>query len=195
MGKHIKNNVYICITESLCYFCYHRNEHIVNQLHFNFKNTKKPENISPTVLCLVTQSCPTLYNPMDCIPPGSSVHGMLQARILEWVAISFSRGSFDPGIKPGSPALADRFFTAEPPVATFFSKTAVKCSHCWALPLRSAACRHRWKLTHLSIKPLLYRGRKKSILRVAWQRRAPELYSLSGSVVKITQSCQLFVTP
>ena len=44
--------------------------------------------------CSVTQSCPTLCNdPMNCSPPGSSVHGILQARILEWVAISFSRGS------------------------------------------------------------------------------------------------------
>ena len=40
---------------------------------------------------LVPQSCPTLGNPVDCSPPGSSVHGILQARILEWVAISFSR--------------------------------------------------------------------------------------------------------
>ena len=39
------------------------------------------------------QSCPTLCNPVDCSPPGSSVHGILQARILEWVAISSSRGS------------------------------------------------------------------------------------------------------
>ena len=44
-------------------------------------------------VCLVTQSCPTLSKPMVCSPPGSSVHGILQARILEWVAISFSRGS------------------------------------------------------------------------------------------------------
>ena len=41
----------------------------------------------------VAQSCPTLYDPMDCRPPGSCVHGISQARILEWVAISFSRGS------------------------------------------------------------------------------------------------------
>ena len=41
----------------------------------------------------VAQSCPTLCNPMDYSPPGSSVHGILQTRILEWVAISFSRGS------------------------------------------------------------------------------------------------------
>ena len=43
--------------------------------------------------CLVPQSCLTLCNPMDWGPPGSSVHGISQARILEWVAISFSRGS------------------------------------------------------------------------------------------------------
>ena len=41
----------------------------------------------------VSQSCPTRGDPMDCSPPGSSVHGILQARILVWVAISFSRGS------------------------------------------------------------------------------------------------------
>ena len=44
-------------------------------------------------MCLVTQSCPTLFNPMDCSPPGSSVHEILQERILEWFAILFSRGS------------------------------------------------------------------------------------------------------
>ena len=43
------------------------------------------------VLCLITQSCLTLGDPMECSPPGSSVHGILQARILQWVAISFSK--------------------------------------------------------------------------------------------------------
>ena len=46
--------------------------------------------------CSVVQLCLTLCDPMDCSPPGSSVHGILQARILEWVAISFYRGSFWP---------------------------------------------------------------------------------------------------
>ena len=45
---------------------------------------------------LVTELCPTLFNPMDCNPSNSSVHGILQARILEWVAIPFSRGSSQP---------------------------------------------------------------------------------------------------
>ena len=45
------------------------------------------------LLCLVAQLCLTLCNPIDCSPPGSSVHGILQARILEWVALLSSRGS------------------------------------------------------------------------------------------------------
>ena len=53
----------------------------------------------------VAQLCPTLCDPMDCSLLRSSVHGILQARILEWVAISFSRDLPDPGIEPGSPAL------------------------------------------------------------------------------------------
>ena len=44
----------------------------------------------------VTQSCPTLCDPVDCSQPGSSIHGIFQARVLEWVAISFSRGSSRP---------------------------------------------------------------------------------------------------
>ena len=48
------------------------------------------------VVVLVAQSCSTLCDPMDCSLPGSSVHEILQARILEWVAIPFSRGSSQP---------------------------------------------------------------------------------------------------
>ena len=43
----------------------------------------------------VAQSCPTLSNPMDCSPPGSSIHGIFQARVLEWGAIAFSECWFD----------------------------------------------------------------------------------------------------
>ena len=62
-------------------------------------------------MCLVGQSCLTLYNPMDCSPPGSSIHGILQARTLEWVAVSFSRGSSWPRNRTGSPTFAGGFFT------------------------------------------------------------------------------------
>ena len=49
--------------------------------------------ILSTVLCLDAQSCPCLCGPVDCSLPGSSAHGILQARILEWGALSYSRGS------------------------------------------------------------------------------------------------------
>ena len=62
----------------------------------------------------VTQSCPTLCDPMDCSLPGSSIHGIFQAIVLEWIAISFSRGSPDPGIEPGSPVLEADSLPSEP---------------------------------------------------------------------------------
>ena len=63
------------------------------------------------VCVFATQSCPTLCDPVSWSLQGSSVQGTLQARILEWVVIPFSRGSSDPGIEPGSPTLqADPIF-------------------------------------------------------------------------------------
>ena len=61
------------------------------------------------------QPCLTLCDSMDCSLPGSSVHGISQARIQEYVAISFSKGSdfLKPGIESTSPALTGIFFTAE----------------------------------------------------------------------------------
>ena len=60
--------------------------------------------------CSVTQSCPTLCNPMDCSLPGSSVHGIFQARMLEWIAIPFSRGSSQPRDWTQITYIAGRFF-------------------------------------------------------------------------------------
>ena len=59
----------------------------------------------------VTQFCLTLCNSMDCSPPGSSAHGILQARILEWVAISFSRGSSRPRDRTWVSCIIGRIFT------------------------------------------------------------------------------------
>ena len=58
---------------------------------------------------------PTLCDPTDCSLPGSFVHGILQARILEWVAISFSRGSSQPATEPQTPALQAISLPSEPP--------------------------------------------------------------------------------
>ena len=57
------------------------------------------------------QSCLTLCNLMDCSPPGSSVLGILQAKILEWVAVPFSRGFFQPRNQTQVSCVAVRFFT------------------------------------------------------------------------------------
>jgi len=63
------------------------------------------------VKVLVVQLSPTLCNPMDYSPPGSSVHGILQTRILEWVAVPFSRGFSRPRDRTQVSCIAGRFFT------------------------------------------------------------------------------------
>ena len=67
--------------------------------------------VSHCVGVLVAKSCLTLCDPMDCSLPGSSVHGILQKRILEWVAVPFSRGSSWPWDSTQVSWIADRFFT------------------------------------------------------------------------------------
>ena len=66
-------------------------------------------------VCVCAQSCPTLYDPMNCSLPESSLHGIFQVRILEQVAVSSSRASPDPGIELASLALAGRFLAIVPP--------------------------------------------------------------------------------
>ena len=67
--------------------------------------------LSVKMKVLVAQMGPTLWNPMDCNPPASSVRGILQARILEWVAIPFSRASSQPKDWTQFSCIAGRFFT------------------------------------------------------------------------------------
>ena len=69
--------------------------------------------LTQTWLMLSHSLCPTLCDPMNCNPPGSSVHGISQARVLDGLPFP-SPGDFpDPGVKPTSPALTGRFFTTE----------------------------------------------------------------------------------
>ena len=79
------------------------------------------------------QSCPILCNPKDCNLPGFPVHGILQARIPDWVAIPFSRDLPDPGIEPVSPGLAGGFFTTKPPENPSFLHGGIQ-SVCHSLP-------------------------------------------------------------
>ena len=94
---------------------------------------------------MVTQLCPTLCNPMDCRPPGSSVHGILQVRILEWGAIPFSRGSSQPRDRTGVSCIAGRFFTTEPP-----GKPKVEPASCQLL------APHQWLTAPYHMKYVLF---------------------------------------
>ena len=83
---------------------------------FNFSPTRSYFSISDThkIVCVYAQplSCVRLFcDPKDCVLPGFSVHGILQARILEWAAIYPP----NPGIAPVSPTLTGRFFSIKPP--------------------------------------------------------------------------------
>ena len=75
-------------------------------------------SIGDSCYCLVAKTCLTLFDRMDCSLPGSPVHGNSQARRLEWVAISFSRGSSQPRDRICISCMAGEFFTTEPPGKT-----------------------------------------------------------------------------
>ena len=82
----------------------------------------------PPVGCGDAQSlqlCLTLCNPTDCSPPGSSVHEILQATVLAWVPISFSRGLPDPEIESRSPALQMESLPYEPPGSLVLPRTSI----------------------------------------------------------------------
>ena len=76
------------------------------------KLSKEVSFIYPAAAAQSLQSCPTQCDPMDHSPPDSSVHGILQARILEWAAIPFSRGSSWPRDRTQAFHIASRFFTS-----------------------------------------------------------------------------------
>ena len=71
------------------------NRHFFKDIQIVNKHMKRCSTLTLKKV-LITLLCPTLCDPMDCSPPGCSFHGILQARILEWVAIPFFRGSSGP---------------------------------------------------------------------------------------------------
>ena len=75
------------------------------------KQLRAPSDSALCVKVLVSQSCPTICNPMDCSLPGSSVPGILKAGILEWIAIPFPRGSSRPRVQTWVSCIIGRFFT------------------------------------------------------------------------------------
>ena len=81
----------------------------------------------------VAQSCPAIYHPTDCRPPGSSVRGILQARIVEWVAISFPEKSSWPRDRTQVSHITSRFFTVWATWGTLFIKITGRfcCTNSW----------------------------------------------------------------
>ena len=107
-------------------------------------------------VCLVTQSCSTPYNPINCSRPGSSVHGILQARILEWVATSFSRGSSQPRNRICVSCTAGRFFNiwatreVRKGGQTSLTQTEARTAHSWELALSSPEAPPTTPITRLA---------------------------------------------
>ena len=105
--------------------------------------SKQQQQVSKKVL--VTQSYPTLCDPMDCSPPGSSVHEIFQERILEWVAISFSRGSSQPRDWSRVSCTAGRFFTDWATREALFgaNRCKLKLTQIWSRECQKATS-HKW---------------------------------------------------
>ena len=83
------------------------------------------------VCVCVAQSCPTLSSPMDCSPPGFSVHGILQVRILEWITLPSSRGSSRPRDRNQVSCVASRLFTIWTTREALCSNIKFKKSYKW----------------------------------------------------------------
>ena len=94
------------------------------------------------------QSCLTLCNSMDCSLPGSSAHGILQAKTLEWVAISFSRGFSWPRVWTRVSCIAGVFFTAEPPEKQLCIMTYNKLHIFKQFAVLTYICTHTHTHTH-----------------------------------------------
>ena len=89
------------------------------------------------------QSCLTLCDPMDCSPPGSSVHGIIPARILEWVAISYSRRSSQPRLNPCLLHLPHYRQITDSTLHRFYITQIQPMSLC-SSPLTAELCPMRW---------------------------------------------------
>ena len=94
---------------------------------------------------MYTQLCPILCNPMDYSPPGSSVQGLLQARILEWIAMLSSRGSSQPRDWTQVSHAAGRFFTVWATREVWNEGAATKLSGIWWLNRNSNVLSHSWE--------------------------------------------------
>ena len=130
-----------------CFWC----RAIWNSRQENFKLTPRKGKVK----VLVAQFHPTLCDPMDCSPPDSSVHRILQAQILEWVAIPFSRGSSQPRDQTQVSHVAGRLFTiwaiSEAPEKKNEDKLKIWSVVAWSGPLKLLFIGRYYKCYYLSL--------------------------------------------
>ena len=108
----------------------------------------------------VAQSCPTLCDPLDWSPPGSSVLGIFQAKILEWVPFPSPEDLPDPAVEPGSPALQADALPSEPPLRTQNLANRPSNEMCW---------KNRWR----SLGKGLAHSRRSSMAALTTVERKP----------------------
>ena len=148
-------------------------------------------------VCVHAQSWPALCNPMDCNPPGFSVCGISQARIREWVAISYSRGSSHPRDQTWVSCIVGRFFTnwATREVTHLWPLSYSFIEDCWLsilkLPLWSSGWLCAPNVGDMGSIP----GRGRShvphdMANEAKQNQHNHLQDFSGSPVTETLHCQ-----
>ena len=155
------------------------------------------------------QSCPTVCDPMDYSPPGSSFHGILQARILKWVAISFSRGSSPPRDLTQVSCIAGRYFnlwaTREQPPKYQRHKTIITYSHKSTCPMHTEAKQiktlefgaekglfqdhaRRW-VSHVPKTMKSSKGFSNTFLKARWGRGLVSFCKLLGVGILCSCSC------
>ena len=109
----VKGDTWVILNSVLFGRCKVKSKDLATNMDTGWRLSHR-EQVSILIPVCCAQPHPTLFDPMDYSPPGFSVHGILQARVLEWVAISSSWGLPDPGIEPTSvcvSCVASKFFT------------------------------------------------------------------------------------
>ena len=140
------------------------------------------------ILCLVAQSCLALWDVMDCSPPGSSVHRIFQARILEWVAMPSSRGSSSPRDRTQLSSISGRVFKA------FFFYTQ------WLIPLNPLVrlSFFGWPGSPREFEPhvsLQFLGNKRWPIFISWFLKLSDAISCSPACMIRHLDLQVFAEP
>ena len=133
--------------------------HRTGKGQFSFQSQRKamPKNAQSESESEVAQSCPTLCEPMDCSLPGFSIHGILQAGILEWVTISFSRGSSQPRDRTRVSRIGGRHFNLwatreDNPKERQYQRMSKECSNYCTIALISHASKVMLKILQVRLQ-------------------------------------------